>query len=58
MILELKKRKGMGLLYDIKTHKLIKNLRIRSDQVNEFLIVKNTFVEILVLLNEVHAIRE
>ncbi|KAE8007949.1 hypothetical protein FH972_004503 [Carpinus fangiana] len=58
MILELKKREGVGLLYDLKTHKLIKNLRIRSDQVIESLIVKNTFVETLVLFNEVHAIRE
>ena len=56
---EFKKRNGsMGLLYDLKTHKLIKNLRIRSDEVYESLIAKNTFVETLVLLNEVHAIRE
>ncbi|XP_059446384.1 F-box/kelch-repeat protein At3g23880-like [Corylus avellana] len=59
MILDLKKRKGsMGLLYDLKTHKLIKNLRIRSDKVNGSLHANNTFVETLVLLNEVHAIRE
>jgi F-box interacting protein len=39
MILEFKKRKGsMGLLYDLKTHKLIKNLRIRSDEVNDLLL--------------------
>jgi hypothetical protein len=48
----------MGLLYDLKIHKLIKNLRIRSDQVNGSLRSKNTFVETLVLLNKVHATRE
>jgi hypothetical protein len=58
MILELKRRIGMGLLYDLKSHKLIKNLRIRSDQVKGSFIGKNTFDETLVLLDEVHATRE
>ena len=58
MILELRRRIGMGLLYDLKTHKLIKILRIRSDQVKGSFIGKNTFDETLVLLNEVHATRE
>jgi F-box interacting protein len=59
MILQFKSRKGsMGLLYDLKTHKLIKNLRVRRDEFNQFLIAKNTFVETLVLLNGVHVIRE
>ncbi|KAE8008676.1 hypothetical protein FH972_005168 [Carpinus fangiana] len=59
MILELESKNGWtGLLYDLKTHKLIKNERIKSDQFNRSIIAKNTFVETLVLLNEVHAIRE
>jgi hypothetical protein len=58
MILELNRRMGMGLLYNLKTHKLIKNLRIRSDQVKGSIIGKNTFDETLVLLNEVHTIQE
>jgi F-box interacting protein len=59
MILELESKNGWtGLLYDLKTHKLIKNERIRSDEFNRSIIAKNTFVETLVLLNEVHAIRE
>jgi F-box interacting protein len=58
--LDLKQIKGMGFtLNDLKTHKLIKNLIVRSDQVlRGYIFGNNTFVETLVLLNEVHATRE